>query len=115
MKPELQLHPKDSKFHGWATAVTVTDSPMQLKAEYVEALLSLPKFVNMDIVELYRMAEEKLTYTKRSGLRSGKVVTGITVTDRAFAIAIIVGCSSLGDPMLQMPTSISFGDEKISV
>ena len=115
MNFESQLHPRSSQFYGWATSELAPEGALNLRQAYVDALLALPKFVDMDIVDLYRMAEEKLTYTKRSGLRSGQMVQGIKIANRAFAIAIIIGCSKIDDPILQMPSSISFGDEKISV
>ncbi len=113
---ESQLHPRGSKFYGWATSETPAEGAMQLRKEYVDALLALPKYADMDIVDLYRMAEEKLTYTKKSGVRSGEMVRGIQIASRAFAVAIIVGASKIDDPMLQMPDSIDLGDgNKISL
>jgi len=115
MKPESQLHPRDSKFYGWATGEAAPEGAMKLKQSYVDALLSLPRFVDMDIVDLYRMAEEKLVYAKGAGTLQGTRLRGIQITDRAFAIAIILGCSKIDNPLFQMPTSINFGGEKISL
>jgi len=115
MKPESQLHAKDSQFHGWATSEAAPQGAMKLKQSYNDALLSLPQFVDLDIVDLYRMAEAKLMYKKGSGSLQGTPLRGIKITDRAFAIAIIIGCSKIDDPILQMPTTLIFDGVKISL
>jgi hypothetical protein len=102
-------HARDSKFYGWASAVSETDQPLKVKAEIIPVLLSLPRYANMDIVDLCRMAEEKLTYTKASGTMSGSIAKGLPITDRAFAIAIIIGVYGLDNPMFQMPQNINLG------
>lgn len=78
------------------------DTPMRLKPEYQQALLNLPRFKNVDIVDLFQMAQEKLTYTRRQGWLAGKKIEGVEITDRAFAIAVLVGLRSLTDPYFQV-------------
>jgi len=106
-QPVLSTHAADSPFHGWASSVVKPAEEkgitMQLSPKYREALLGLPRFKNVDIVDLYRMANEKLTYGKASGLRSGTIVSGVKILGRAFAIAILVGYKKLDDPLFQIP------------
>ncbi len=109
---ESKMHQQDSEFYGWASSEKSPEEAgaMQLKKEYTEALKNLPRYKDVDIVDLFSMAEEKLTYTKRSGRLSGKTIKGIKITDKAFAIAILIGLTKLDDPILQMPATISLGD-----
>jgi hypothetical protein len=58
-----------------------------------QKLLSLPRFKNVDILDLIRLAEE-------SGLR---------VSDRASAIAVLVGNDSLDSPKFQLPLVVALG------
>ncbi len=107
--PKSQLHAEDSKFYGWATAEVATEGCMQVRQKYVDQLLALPHYANVDIVDLYRLAEEKLTFGKASGIGSGVPLRGIKILDRAFAIAILVGYKKLDDPILQVPMTIGLG------
>lgn len=85
------------------------DNPMRLKPEYAQVLLNLPRFRNVDIVDLYRLAEEKLTYTRAAGRLVGRTLEGVQITDRAFTIAILVGTRSLSDPHFQSPMYVPEG------
>jgi hypothetical protein len=92
------------------TFISEEDAPMQLKPQYAQTLLNLPRFKNVDIVDLYRLAEEKLTYTRKSGQLHGRTIKGVEIADRAFAIAILVGLRSLNDPHFQMPMYVPEGN-----
>jgi len=111
--PESNSHPQDSEFNGWASSEKPEDGSMRLKQEYAEALKNLPRYKDVDIRDLFSMAEEKLTYGKQSGVRSGKTVRGVKVTDKAFAIAILIGVTKLSDPILQMPATVGFGEDGV--
>jgi hypothetical protein len=106
MEQETQLHSQNSQFFGWATGDPAPKSALRIKREYSDALLNLPLFKNVDIIDLYHMVEDKLTYKKGSGLLQGKHVQGIQITSRAFAIALLVGVRKLDDPTLQVSNAI---------
>lgn len=79
---------------------------MQVKKQYVQALLALPRFANVSVTDLCRLAKEKLTYGTASGQTAGQVVKGIQTADRASAIAILVGYKRLDDPSFKIPMVI---------
>lgn len=100
------LHSENSEFYGWASSASVVnDQPLQVSPKYVETLLNLPRYKNVDITDLFEMAEKELTYTKSfsARLRAGQALKGIKIVDRAFAIAILIGYTKLDDPILQVP------------
>jgi len=102
------LHAEDSKFYGWASSVAETeevvgDKPLRVNQKYVEALLNLPRYKNVDIGDLFAMAQAKLVYTKAAGQLGGQKIRGLKIVDRAFAIAFLIGYTKLDDPILQMP------------
>ncbi len=99
------LHSEDSKFYGFASSVTeeAGEMPLQVSQKYVETLLNLPRYKNVDIGDLFAMAQSTLVYTKAAGRLSGRKLQGLKITDRAFAIALLIGYTPLDSPILQTP------------